>query len=187
MWIGKEQKSMFRSPFIPPAYLPHSTPVTESRPVAIDDLRLKTHRRGTYFMLGSVTPPSRITAKIRRVFGASWVLIRYCSRVTDQLSCRVTVAGPKKKKKKVKAEAGTFGAGGFDRKGTPAHFEKRTLCSRWPVAWKRFRASDGVRTRLYRCYLGIKHRIWRVKSTCSSLSPGRLRWNPDIQEERRSP
>ena len=39
-------------------------PMAELRYVVIKDLQLKTHHRGTYLLLRSITPPSRMTAII---------------------------------------------------------------------------------------------------------------------------
>jgi len=58
----RNQKHMVHSSFISPAYLPCITPVVELRRVAIKDLQLETHHRGTYLLLRSITPPSRMTA-----------------------------------------------------------------------------------------------------------------------------
>lgn len=57
-----EHKAMISSSFIPPSYLPCSTPMTELRPITIRNLQLETHHRGTYLLLRSITPPSRMTA-----------------------------------------------------------------------------------------------------------------------------
>jgi hypothetical protein len=59
---NKDQKLMIHSSFIPPAYLPCTTPINQLRGVAIKDLQLETHHRGTYLLLRSITPPSRMTA-----------------------------------------------------------------------------------------------------------------------------
>jgi hypothetical protein len=56
------RKDMVHSSFIPPAYLPCIAPVAELRRVAIKDLQLEIHHRGTYLLLRSITPPSRMTA-----------------------------------------------------------------------------------------------------------------------------
>lgn len=60
----KERKDMVQihSSFIPPAYLPCTTPVAKLRKVCIADLQLETHHRGDYLILRSITPPSRLTA-----------------------------------------------------------------------------------------------------------------------------
>lgn len=55
-------KGIVSSAFITPPYLPCSTPITELKPVAIKDLQLETHHRGTYLLLRSITSPHRITA-----------------------------------------------------------------------------------------------------------------------------
>jgi hypothetical protein len=59
---NREQKHLVHSSFVPPAYLPCTTPMTELRHVAIKDLQLETHHRGTYLLLRSITPPRRMTA-----------------------------------------------------------------------------------------------------------------------------
>lgn len=51
-----------RTTFIPPAYTPCVTPLSELKKVMIRDLRLETHHSGTYLLLRSVTPPDRMTA-----------------------------------------------------------------------------------------------------------------------------
>jgi hypothetical protein len=58
----KTQNDMIYSSFIPPAYPPCITPMDQLRRVAIKDLRLETHHWGTYLLLRSITPPSRMTA-----------------------------------------------------------------------------------------------------------------------------
>lgn len=57
-----EAVAMVHSSFVPPAYLPCTTPMAELQHVAIKDLQLETHHRGTYLLLRSITPPSRMTA-----------------------------------------------------------------------------------------------------------------------------
>lgn len=57
-----EQNGMVLSSFIPPSYLPCSTPMTELRPVAIKNLQLEIHHRGTYLLLRSISRPNRMTA-----------------------------------------------------------------------------------------------------------------------------
>lgn len=59
---GREEKHIIHSSFIPPAYPPCIADVAELRRVAIGDLQLETHHRGTYLLLRSITPPSRMTA-----------------------------------------------------------------------------------------------------------------------------
>jgi hypothetical protein len=56
------QELMIYSSFIPPAYPPCITPMDQLRRIAIKDLQLETHHRGTYLLLRSITPPSRMTA-----------------------------------------------------------------------------------------------------------------------------
>ncbi|KAF2801437.1 uncharacterized protein BDZ99DRAFT_577577 [Mytilinidion resinicola] len=58
----RERRDTMRSSFIPPAYLPCTTPLAELRRVTIRDLQLETHHRGTYLLLRATTPPRRITA-----------------------------------------------------------------------------------------------------------------------------
>jgi hypothetical protein len=48
--------------FVPPAYLPCITSVTKLQRIMIRDLRLETHHRGKYLLLGAITPPDRMTA-----------------------------------------------------------------------------------------------------------------------------
>lgn len=57
-----ENKAMLHSSFIPPPYLPCSTPMTELKAITIKNLQLETHHRGTYLLLRSITPPNRMTA-----------------------------------------------------------------------------------------------------------------------------
>lgn len=57
----RERRNGMYSSFIPPAYLPCTTPLAELRRVAIQDLQLETHHRGTYLPLRAITPPSRMT------------------------------------------------------------------------------------------------------------------------------
>jgi len=57
----REQRGMMHSSFIPPAYLPCTTPLAELRRVGIRDLQLEIHHRGTYLLLRAITPPSRMT------------------------------------------------------------------------------------------------------------------------------
>ncbi|KAF1959181.1 hypothetical protein CC80DRAFT_467564 [Byssothecium circinans] len=58
---GSDQKPMLHSSFIPPAYLPCTAPLAELQRIAIRDLQLETHHRGTYLLLRAITPPSRMT------------------------------------------------------------------------------------------------------------------------------
>jgi hypothetical protein len=53
---------MIHSSFVPPSYLPCTAPVAELKPVAIRELQLEVHHRGTYLLLRSITPPNRMTA-----------------------------------------------------------------------------------------------------------------------------
>jgi hypothetical protein len=57
----RERRNMMYSSFVPPTYLPCTTPLAELRRVAIQDLQLETHHRGTYLLLRAITPPSRLT------------------------------------------------------------------------------------------------------------------------------
>lgn len=50
------------SSFISSSYLPCSTPMAKLKPVAIKNLQLETHHRGTYLLLRSITLPCRMTA-----------------------------------------------------------------------------------------------------------------------------
>lgn len=56
------RRVMVHTSFIPPPYPPCTTPINQLRPVAIRNLQLETHHRGTYLLLRSITPPSRMTA-----------------------------------------------------------------------------------------------------------------------------
>ncbi|KAF2467791.1 uncharacterized protein BDR25DRAFT_374016 [Lindgomyces ingoldianus] len=58
---GTEKGHMIHSSFIPPAYHPCITPMADLRRIAIRDLQLETHHRGTYLLLRSITPPRRRT------------------------------------------------------------------------------------------------------------------------------
>jgi hypothetical protein len=58
----RNNQHMIHSSFVPPAYLPCTTPLVQLRPTAIKDLRLETHHRGTYLLLRAITPPNRMTA-----------------------------------------------------------------------------------------------------------------------------
>lgn len=59
---NSEQYEMVHSSFTPSAYLPCTMPIAQLSFVAINDLQLETHHRGTYLLLRSITPPSRMTA-----------------------------------------------------------------------------------------------------------------------------
>lgn len=59
---GRGEYTMIHSSFLPLAYLPCTTPLNQLNPVAIRDLQLETHHRGTYLLLRSITPPHRMTA-----------------------------------------------------------------------------------------------------------------------------
>ncbi|MCJ1464635.1 hypothetical protein MMC07_003248 [Pseudocyphellaria aurata] len=58
----KENTNLIHSSIIPPAYPPCTTPMNDLRSTAIKNLQLETHHRGTYLLLRSITPPSRMTA-----------------------------------------------------------------------------------------------------------------------------
>lgn len=53
---------MIHSSFIPPAYLPCTTPLAQLTPILIKQLTLETHHRGRYLLLKVVAPPNRMTA-----------------------------------------------------------------------------------------------------------------------------
>lgn len=55
-------KDVVSSAFISSSYLPCSTSMSELKPVAIKNLQLETHHRGTYLLLRSITLPYRMTA-----------------------------------------------------------------------------------------------------------------------------
>jgi hypothetical protein len=57
-----EAGSMIYSSFVPPAYHPCTQQFVDLKPIAIKNLRLETHHRGSYIILRSMTPPYRITA-----------------------------------------------------------------------------------------------------------------------------
>lgn len=59
---GSSDQGLIHSSFIPPAYPPCTSPLTELSIIAIKDLQLEIHHRGTYLLLRSITPPSRMTA-----------------------------------------------------------------------------------------------------------------------------
>lgn len=50
------------STFIPPAYLPCTTPLADLQATAIRDLKLEVHHRGKYLLVRVITPPNRMTA-----------------------------------------------------------------------------------------------------------------------------
>jgi hypothetical protein len=58
----EEMEHQMHSSFVPPAYLPCTTPLAHLTPTAIKHLRLETHHRGTYLLLRVITPPNRMTA-----------------------------------------------------------------------------------------------------------------------------
>jgi len=60
--VKRDGMHMVHSSIIAPSYLPCIAPVNELRPVAIRDLQLEIHHRGTYLLLRSITPPTRMTA-----------------------------------------------------------------------------------------------------------------------------
>lgn len=55
-------KGVVSSSFISSSYLPCSTSTAELKPVAIKNLQLETHHRGTYLLLRSITLPYRMRA-----------------------------------------------------------------------------------------------------------------------------
>jgi hypothetical protein len=59
--MQKQRHYMVQTSFIPPAYLPCTTPLVELRRISIRELRLETHHRGTYLMVRAMTPPNRMT------------------------------------------------------------------------------------------------------------------------------
>jgi hypothetical protein len=54
--------TMMHSSFVPPAYHPCIKSFADLKPIAIKNLQLETHHRGTYLLLRSLTPPYRMTA-----------------------------------------------------------------------------------------------------------------------------
>jgi hypothetical protein len=58
---NQNEKHMIHSSFIPPAYLPCTTPLAQQKPITIRQLRLETHHRGTYLIARAITPPNRMT------------------------------------------------------------------------------------------------------------------------------
>jgi tetratricopeptide (TPR) repeat protein len=59
---NRKDDHMFHSSFIPPAYLPCTTPLAQLKPVTIRQLRAETHHRGTFLLLRAIAPPNRMTA-----------------------------------------------------------------------------------------------------------------------------
>ncbi|KAF2845050.1 hypothetical protein T440DRAFT_545688 [Plenodomus tracheiphilus IPT5] len=57
----KGETNMVHTSFVPPSYLPCSTPLAALQPINIRELRVETHHRGTYLMVRAITPPSRMT------------------------------------------------------------------------------------------------------------------------------
>lgn len=57
-----KERHFLNSSFLPPPYLPCTTPLAELKPIAIRDLQLETHHRGTYLLLRAITPHNRMTA-----------------------------------------------------------------------------------------------------------------------------
>ncbi|KAJ4988889.1 TPR domain-containing protein [Stagonosporopsis vannaccii] len=65
MAVGQcQQGHMIHSSFIPPAYLPCTTPIAQLTPILIRQLTLETHHQGRYLLLRAITPPNRMTAII---------------------------------------------------------------------------------------------------------------------------
>lgn len=58
----REEGHLLHSSFIPPAYLPCTTPLAQLKPIAIGQLTLETHHRGRYLLLRAIAPPYRMTA-----------------------------------------------------------------------------------------------------------------------------
>ncbi|OJJ42379.1 hypothetical protein ASPZODRAFT_125576 [Penicilliopsis zonata CBS 506.65] len=56
------QETSIRSSFVPPAYPPCVTSLTELKKITIQDLVLETHHRGSYLLLRAVTSPDSMTA-----------------------------------------------------------------------------------------------------------------------------
>ena len=59
-----QQEVVIYSSFVPPAYAPCTVPLTNLRRISIRELQLEMHHRGTYLLLRSITPPSRMTAVV---------------------------------------------------------------------------------------------------------------------------
>ncbi|KAL5336632.1 hypothetical protein BJX70DRAFT_409815 [Aspergillus crustosus] len=51
-----------RSSFVPPAYAPSTTPLSDLKKILINELTLETHHRGSYMLLRAVTPSDTMTA-----------------------------------------------------------------------------------------------------------------------------
>lgn len=60
--VRANEKFSLRSSFLPPAYTPCVSPFQDLTKVMIKDLLLESHHRGTYLLLRTVTPPTRMTA-----------------------------------------------------------------------------------------------------------------------------
>ena len=58
---GRRDSNQIHTSFLPLAYLPCTTPMNQLSPIAIRDLQLETHHRGSYLLLRSITPPYRMT------------------------------------------------------------------------------------------------------------------------------
>jgi hypothetical protein len=58
---NRKEEHMLHSSFIPPPYLPCTTPLEQLTPISIKQLRLETHHRGNYILLRAITPPNRMT------------------------------------------------------------------------------------------------------------------------------
>jgi hypothetical protein len=54
--------NIIRSSFVPPAYAPCITPLSNLKKAMIKDLTLETHHRGSYILLRAVTPTDTMTA-----------------------------------------------------------------------------------------------------------------------------
>lgn len=66
--MGRDRKandsSEMHLSFVPPSYAPCVTPLRDLKKIMIEDLRLETHHRGTYILLRTVTPATKLTAVI---------------------------------------------------------------------------------------------------------------------------
>jgi hypothetical protein len=55
---------VIRSSFVPPAYPPCTSQLSDLKKVMIKDLLVETHHRGSYLLLRTITPADRVTALI---------------------------------------------------------------------------------------------------------------------------
>jgi hypothetical protein len=58
----KRETHDLHSTFVSSPYLPSIAPLKDLKKLFIQDLRLETHHSGTYILLRSITPPTRMTA-----------------------------------------------------------------------------------------------------------------------------